>query len=157
MFAGRIRAIPEDFVVNEQLAVEFAGEGEHDWLRIRKTGANTHWVAQQLARYAKVPERDAGYAGMKDRHAVTEQWFSAQLPGRPLPDINPEAADGFEILENTEPGKNGELQITDALLQQASNGCVIAYRFKGKRFDCGSVSGFVDATNYCYEHIYPDN
>ena len=65
--------------------------------------------------------------------------------------------DIFEILENTEPGKNGELQITDALLQQASNGCVIAYRFKGKRFDCGSVSGFVDATNYCYEHIYPDN
>jgi len=65
--------------------------------------------------------------------------------------------DIFEILENTEPGKNGELQITDALLQQASNGCVIAYRFKGKRFDCGSVAGFVDATNYCYEHIYPDN
>jgi UTP--glucose-1-phosphate uridylyltransferase len=65
--------------------------------------------------------------------------------------------DIFEILENTEPGKNGELQITDALLQQARDGCVIAYRFKGRRFDCGSVSGFVEATNYCYEHIYAND
>jgi UTP--glucose-1-phosphate uridylyltransferase len=64
--------------------------------------------------------------------------------------------DIFEILENTEPGKNGEVQITDALLQQAKDGCVIAYRFQGKRFDCGSVAGFVDATNYCYEHLYTE-
>ena len=62
--------------------------------------------------------------------------------------------DIFDILENTAPGANGELQITDALLQQARDGCVIAYRFKGRRFDCGSVAGFVDATNYCYEHIF---
>ncbi len=64
--------------------------------------------------------------------------------------------DIFEILESTPPGKNGEVQITDALLRQAQDGCVIAYRFKGKRFDCGSVAGFVDATNYCYEHLYSD-
>ena len=62
--------------------------------------------------------------------------------------------DIFDILENTAPGANDELQITDALLQQARAGCVIAYRFKGRRFDCGSVAGFVDATNYCYEHIF---
>jgi UTP--glucose-1-phosphate uridylyltransferase len=62
--------------------------------------------------------------------------------------------DIFEIIENTPPGKNGELQITDALLTQAKNGCVMAYKFKGRRFDCGSVEGFVEATNYVYENIY---
>lgn len=62
--------------------------------------------------------------------------------------------DIFDILENTQPGKNGEIQLTDALLTQAQNGCVLAYRFKGRRFDCGSVEGFVEATNYVYENIY---
>ena len=62
--------------------------------------------------------------------------------------------DIFDILENTPPGKNGEIQITDALLTQAKNGCVLAYKFKGKRFDCGSVEGFIEATNYCYENIF---
>ena len=55
---------------------------------------------------------------------------------------------------NTEPGKNGEVQITDALLKQAQSGCVLAYKFKGKRFDCGSVHGFVEATNFCYENYF---
>lgn len=59
--------------------------------------------------------------------------------------------DIFDILESTESGKNGELQITDALLTQAQQGCVIAYKFGGKRYDCGSVDGFVDATNHCYQ------
>lgn len=59
--------------------------------------------------------------------------------------------DIFEILENTPAGKNGELQITDALKMQAKNNMVVAYKFKGKRFDCGSVEGFVEATNAFYE------
>ncbi len=58
--------------------------------------------------------------------------------------------DIFKIIENTKPGKNGELQITDALLTQAKNGMVLGYKFKGKRFDCGSLDGFVEATNYFY-------
>lgn len=62
--------------------------------------------------------------------------------------------DIFDILARTEPGKNGEIQITDALLEQAKNGCVLAYQFKGRRFDCGSIDGFVEATNYVYENIY---
>ena len=62
--------------------------------------------------------------------------------------------DIFDILRDTEPGKGGEVQLTDALLQQAKNGCVMAYKFEGKRFDCGSVDGFVDATNFVYENIY---
>ena len=62
--------------------------------------------------------------------------------------------DIFEIIENTEPGKNGEVQLTDALLTQAKSGCVLAYKFKGTRFDCGSVDGFVEATNFVYNNIY---
>lgn len=62
--------------------------------------------------------------------------------------------DIFDVLENTPPGKNGEVQLTDALLTQAQNGCVMAYKFKGQRFDCGSVEGFVDATNYVYNNVY---
>ncbi|MFL7011313.1 UTP--glucose-1-phosphate uridylyltransferase GalU [Enterovibrio norvegicus] len=62
--------------------------------------------------------------------------------------------DIFDIIENTPPGKGGEIQITDALLQQAKSGCVLAYKFDGKRFDCGSVEGFIEATNYCFENLY---
>ena len=62
--------------------------------------------------------------------------------------------DIFDILRNTPPGKNGEVQITDALLTQAKTGCVMAYKFAGRRFDCGSVDGFVEATNYVYKHLY---
>jgi len=58
--------------------------------------------------------------------------------------------DIFDILRETEPGIGGEIQITDALRKQAKEGKVIAYKFKGKRFDCGSVDGFVEATNYFY-------
>lgn len=59
--------------------------------------------------------------------------------------------DIFDILKTTKPGKGGEIQITDALLEQAKKGKVIAYKFKGDRFDCGSIDGFVKATNYFYE------
>ncbi|ACR13683.1 UTP--glucose-1-phosphate uridylyltransferase GalU [Teredinibacter turnerae] len=62
--------------------------------------------------------------------------------------------DIFEIIENTPPGKNDEVQLTDALMTQAKNGCVLAYKFKGRRFDCGSVAGFVEATNFVYENVY---
>jgi UTP--glucose-1-phosphate uridylyltransferase len=59
--------------------------------------------------------------------------------------------DIFDILRKTKPGKGGEIQITDALLEQAKEGRVIAYKFKGRRFDCGGVDGFVEATNYFYK------
>ncbi|MEA2110739.1 MAG: UTP--glucose-1-phosphate uridylyltransferase GalU [Campylobacterota bacterium] len=57
----------------------------------------------------------------------------------------------FDVLEETKPGKGGEIQITDALLTLAKQGKVLAYKFEGRRFDCGSVDGFVEATNYFYE------
>ncbi|BCX79084.1 UTP--glucose-1-phosphate uridylyltransferase GalU [Campylobacter sp. 19-13652] len=62
--------------------------------------------------------------------------------------------DIFSILERTAPGKNGEVQITDALKTQALEGMVLALKFKGRRFDCGSLHGFVEATNYFYEREY---
>lgn len=62
--------------------------------------------------------------------------------------------DIFELIEQTPPGANGEIQLTDALQTQAERGCVMAYKFKGKRFDCGSVPGFVEATDFVYQNIY---
>lgn len=59
--------------------------------------------------------------------------------------------DIFTKIKQTPAGKNGEVQITDALLTQAQQGCVLAYKFRGKRFDCGSIEGFVEATNHVYE------
>lgn len=62
--------------------------------------------------------------------------------------------DIFELIRTTPPGKNGEMQITDAIMEQAKQGRVIGYQFQGRRFDCGSVDGFIDATNYNYQNIY---
>lgn len=62
--------------------------------------------------------------------------------------------DIFDILRETPPGKNGEVQLTDAIRQQARRGQVIAYRFQGLRFDCGSIKGYVDATNWVYQNLF---
>jgi tRNA pseudouridine13 synthase len=78
---GQLRVQPADFEVEELSAVEPSGEGSHLWLWVEKIGANTDWVAGQLARAAGCAPRDVGFAGMKDRHAVTRQWFS--LPWKP--------------------------------------------------------------------------
>ena len=61
------------------------------------------------------------------------------------------SADIFDVIRNTPPGKNGEMQITDALQLQAQQGKVIGYRFTGRRFDCGSIDGFIEATNFTYQ------
>lgn len=62
-------------------------------------------------------------------------------------------SDIFDLLKNQQPGKNGEIQITDALMQQAKYGRVIAYKFKGTRFDCGNLDGFMDAVNFYYKQL----
>jgi UTP--glucose-1-phosphate uridylyltransferase len=62
--------------------------------------------------------------------------------------------DIFDIIRTTKPGANGEVQITDALQIQAQKGGVIAYKFEGQRFDCGSVPGFVEATNFVFDNFY---
>lgn len=77
------------------------GAGEHLLVRVRKRDANTPWVAQCLARWAGVSERVVSWAGLKDRRAVTEQWFSVHLPGGTDPDPAALDAPGVEILEAT--------------------------------------------------------
>ncbi len=83
---GQLRSQPQDFRVIEMPGFALSGDGEHDFLYIEKTSANTSWVARGLARHANVPVRDVGFAGMKDRHAVTRQWFSVRRPGGPKAD-----------------------------------------------------------------------
>lgn len=62
--------------------------------------------------------------------------------------------DIFDILRDTPPGRNGEIQLTDALMTQAQQGRVLAYKFRGRRFDCGSIEGFMEASNYNFAHVY---
>jgi len=95
---GRLRSAPEDFQVREVIHFPLDGAGEHAWLWVRKCGANTDWVAKRLAERAGVAPGAVSYAGLKDRHAVTEQWFSVHLPGKADPDwsaIHPD----FTVLE----------------------------------------------------------
>ena len=88
-------------------------------------------------------------SNMVEKPSVEEAPSNLAIIGRYIltPDI-------FEIIKETKPSKNGEIQITDALMEQAKNGKVIAYKFKGKRFDCGSIDGFVEATNFLYKKGY---
>jgi tRNA pseudouridine13 synthase len=84
--AARLRSTPEDFRVEEVLGYDADGQGEHTLLWVEKRGANTDWVARELAKFAGVSPVAVGYAGLKDRHAVTRQTFSVQLAGKPDPD-----------------------------------------------------------------------
>ncbi|AJR07552.1 tRNA pseudouridine synthase D [Photobacterium gaetbulicola Gung47] len=104
---GRIKVEPEDFVVKENLGFEFAGTGEHFMVKIRKTGENTKYVVNELAKACGVKSRDVSWAGLKDRHAVTEQWLSVHLPGKPDPDLAQFVAEhpGVEVLETARHDK----------------------------------------------------
>lgn len=86
---GRIRVEPADFRVDEECAIELTGAGEHLWCRIEKTGLTTHDAVQAISRRAGVHPRHIGFAGLKDRHAVTRQWLSIAWPvHEPLPDLD---------------------------------------------------------------------
>lgn len=99
VLSARMRATVEDFRVDEDLGFAPSGEGEHLFLQIEKRGANTAWVAQQLARWAGIPEHGVGYAGLKDRHAVTTQAFTVHVPKRIAPDFAPlESHADFRVL-----------------------------------------------------------
>ncbi|MCL9780980.1 tRNA pseudouridine(13) synthase TruD [Vibrio sp. S4M6] len=85
---AKLKAKPEHFQVNECLGFDFAGHGEHFMVRIRKTGENTTFVANELAKACGVASKDVSWAGLKDRHAVTEQWLSVRLPKNEQPDLS---------------------------------------------------------------------
>ena len=79
---GQFKSSAEDFKVTEILGYEPIGEGEHIYLWVRKTGLNTAYLAEQIAKFTRLPLRAVTYAGRKDKHAQTEQWFSVHLPGK---------------------------------------------------------------------------
>lgn len=95
---GRIRVAPEDFIIREWLGFAPDGEGDHWLLTVRKRGANTHWVAKQLGRLAKIPPRDVGFAGLKDRNAITEQAFTIPVRSAIGSDWIGVTGDGFEVI-----------------------------------------------------------
>jgi tRNA pseudouridine13 synthase len=112
--SAKLKQQADDFIVEEHVAVELSGEGEHCWLYLQKSGCNTDWVAQRLARYCNMKKSAVSYAGLKDRHAVTSQWFSVHLPGKPTPDWN-----AFEAEFNASGQPDSELRETVKILQSS--------------------------------------
>src|SRR3982750_4146311 len=95
---GMFRATPEDFEVDEILGFTASGEGPHALLRVRKRGANTEWVARELARSAGVKPFEVGFAGLKDRNAVTTQHFTVPRGKRAAEDFAGLKGEGYEVL-----------------------------------------------------------
>lgn len=98
---GRMRARVEDFIVEELPGFEPTGQGEHVLLDIEKRGMNTAFAARRIAEWAGVGDVAIGYAGLKDRHAVTRQWFTVHLPGREAPDVAGLESDELRVLSQT--------------------------------------------------------
>lgn len=96
---GQLKANPEDFLVVEDLGFEPDGEGEHILVRILKNGCNTRFVAEALAKFLKIHAREVSFAGQKDKHAVTEQWLCARVPGKEMPDLSQFQLEGCQVLE----------------------------------------------------------
>ncbi|MDR6672803.1 tRNA pseudouridine(13) synthase TruD [Xanthomonas sp. 1678] len=96
---ARMRSVAEDFQVDELPAFEPSGEGEHLLLTVRKRGMNTAFAARRLAQWAGVADMAIGYAGMKDRHAVTTQRFSVHLPKRVAPALEALHSEDLQVLQ----------------------------------------------------------
>ncbi len=101
----RFKSQPSDFIVEEILPFEPSGEGEHACLLVEKTGENTDWIAGQLAKFAKVKRSSVSYAGRKDRHGITRQWFTVWMPGQDQPDWLAFSSDTYKVLQATKHGK----------------------------------------------------
>ena len=107
VLAACIRTVPEDFVVEEIDAFAASGSGEHLLLTVEKRGMNTAFAARHIAQWAGVPESAIGYAGLKDRHALTRQRFSVHLPKKLAPRI--------DALDAEEPGPGQALRVLDSV------------------------------------------
>jgi tRNA pseudouridine13 synthase len=99
--AATLKSFNEDFVVTELPLQLPSGAGEHVWLDVEKNGANTAFVAERLAEAAGVQTWDVGYAGLKDRHAITRQWFSLYLPKGETPDLTQLQHPEFKVLSQS--------------------------------------------------------
>lgn len=96
-----LKAECADFIVKEELGYDMSGDGEFVAVRVRKIDNNTIFVGEKLAAFCGVSARNMSYAGLKDRKAITEQWFCIQMPGKPTPDFSQFQMDGVEILDVT--------------------------------------------------------
>ncbi|MFB1033736.1 MAG: tRNA pseudouridine(13) synthase TruD [Sinobacterium sp.] len=103
--SGQLKSYAEDFKVTEILGYEPIGEGEHIYLWVRKTGLNTAYLAEQIAKFTRLPLRAVTYAGRKDKHAQTEQWFSVHLPGKGEFDWTQFNEPGAEVLKSIRHNK----------------------------------------------------
>jgi tRNA pseudouridine13 synthase len=111
--SATLKHLNEDFIVTEQALQLPSGQGDHLWLDVEMNGANTAFLAQQLAEAAGVQERDVGYAGLKDRYAITRQWFSLYLPKGETPDLTQLQHPEFKVLHQSRHVKKlrpGDLQ-----------------------------------------------
>lgn len=110
---AKFRVTPEDFVVDEELSFTPDGEGENVLLRIEKRGLNTEQVAKTISRFANVKLMDVGYAGLKDKNAITRQWFSVRIPGKVELDwsqINDEQISVLEVTKNLKKLRRGVIK-----------------------------------------------
>ncbi len=154
----------ETLIGNEPFAVILADDlcdnGEHGVLSQMVELYKEHNCS--IVAIEEVPKEETFKYGVIDGTEIAEGLYRINdMVEKPEPQDAPSnlaiigryilTPDIFDIIRETKPGKGGEVQITDALLTQAKQGQVLAYKFKGKRFDCGSVDGFVQATNYFYE------
>ena len=138
VLAARIRSDPEDFLVEEIPAFEPHGEGEHLLLTIEKRGLTTSEAARRLATWAGLREMAIGYAGMKDRHAVTRQRFSVHLPKRVSPDVATLQAGDLSVLQAV--WHNRKLP-RGALRGDAAAGCAGLRPRRLGRTACGARAG----------------
>ncbi|GGW79915.1 tRNA pseudouridine(13) synthase TruD [Alteromonas halophila] len=110
---GLFKFQADDFQVTEELGYSPTGDGEHQFIYIEKTNINTAFVAEQLAKFCKLPLRQISYAGRKDKYAVTRQWFGIHTPGAPDIDFSDFALEGVKVLSQTRHNKKlrtGQLQ-----------------------------------------------
>ncbi|MFT5837753.1 MAG: tRNA pseudouridine13 synthase [Flavobacteriales bacterium] len=103
--SGQFKSTAQDFQVTEILGYEPIGEGEHIYLWVRKIGLNTAYLAEQIAKFTQLPLRAVTYAGRKDKHAQTEQWFSVHLPGKGEFDWTQFNEQGAEVLTSIRHNK----------------------------------------------------
>ncbi|SBT16294.1 UTP--glucose-1-phosphate uridylyltransferase [Marinomonas gallaica] len=158
----------ESLVGDEAFGVVLADDlcfgGEHDGVMAQMVKLHKQFRCSIVA-IQEVPEDEVHKYGVIAGESMSEGLFRVtDMVEKPSKEEAPSnlaiigryilTPDIFDKIRETPPGANGEVQITDAILRQAQEGCVLAYKFKGRRFDCGSVDGFVEATNYCYENIY---
>ena len=151
---------PFGVVLSDDLCLNDSGPGVLAQMAVLYEEFQCSIVAVQEVPMADI-EQYGVVAGAPEREGLTRVTAMVEKPPREEAPSNLAVIgryiltpDIFDIIRNTPPGRNGEVQLTDALQVQASQGRVLAYRFQGQRFDCGNVPGFVEATQHVYEHYY---